>query len=62
MKEIKKINNKTNLKTMKKILFFAAALTAMAGCTSNEFVGDPTDAPTAKEGGAISFGSGFYHY
>ncbi len=45
------------MKTMKKILFFAAAITVMASCTSNEFVGDPTGGPVGQEKGAISFSS-----
>lgn len=42
---------------MKKILFFATALLALASCTNNDFVGD-TPKPNQNGEGAIAFGSG----
>lgn len=46
------------MKTMKKYLFLAAAVTMMASCSDNNFVGDNN--PNSPDGsGAIAFGSGF---
>ena len=46
------------MKTMKKYLFLAAAVTMMASCSDNNFVGDNN--PDNLDGsGAIAFGSGF---
>lgn len=45
------------MKTMKKFLFFAAAITVMASCSSDEFVGNGTDPNNLPESQAISFGS-----
>lgn len=43
---------------MKKVLFFATALIALASCTNNDFVGE-TPTPTSQtDQGAIVFGSG----
>lgn len=45
---------------MKKNLFFAAiALVALAGCTSDDFVGDKSLQEANNSGGIISFDSGF---
>ena len=45
---------------MKKNLFFAAiALVALAGCTSDDFVGDKSLQEANNSGGAINFESGF---
>lgn len=45
---------------MKKNLFFAAiALVALAGCTSDDFVGDKSLQEANNSGGAINFDSGF---
>lgn len=44
---------------MKKVLFFATALLALASCTSDDFTGE-TPRPTQNGEGAISFGSGTY--
>ena len=43
---------------MKKVLFFATALLALASCTNNDFVGDTPKPNQNGEVGAISFGSG----
>lgn len=44
---------------MKKYLFIATALAALASCSDNEFVGDVgTTSPTGQENGVISFTSG----
>lgn len=43
------------MKTMKKILFFAAAITVMVGCTNDSFVGDGPD--VNKTSKAIAFTS-----
>ena len=43
---------------MKKFLFFAAALTVMASCTSDNFVGDSPGAGSENGTNAIAFGSG----
>ena len=44
---------------MKKYLFFATALAALASCTSNDFVGEDTSSTTNQsEQAAIAFGSG----
>ena len=44
---------------MKKYLFFATALAALASCTSNDFVGEDTSSTTNQsEQAAISFSSG----
>lgn len=44
---------------MKKYLFFATALAALASCTSNDFVGEDTSSTTNQsEQGVIAFGSG----
>lgn len=46
------------MKTMKKYLFLAAAVTMMASCSDNNYVGDNN--PNSPDGsGAIAFGSGF---
>ena len=46
------------MKTMKKYLFLAAAVTVMASCSDNNYVGDNN--PENLDGsGAIAFGSGF---
>lgn len=46
------------MKTMKKYLFLAAAVTMMASCSDNNYVGDNT--PNSPDGsGAIAFGGGF---
>ena len=43
---------------MKKYLFLAAAVTMMASCSDNNYVGDNN--PNSPDGsGAIAFGSGF---
>ena len=46
---------------MKKYLFFAAALVALASCSDDNFVGDnsPTLGGDSGDGGAIAFGGGF---
>lgn len=46
------------MKTMKKLLFLATAITVMVGCTSDNVVGDSND-PTAQGGNAITFSSTF---
>ncbi len=44
---------------MKKYLFFATALAALASCTSNDFVGEDTSSTTNQsEQAAIAFGTG----
>ena len=46
------------MKTIKKYLFLAAAVTMMASCSDNNYVGDNN--PNSPDGsGAIAFGSGF---
>lgn len=47
------------MKTMKKHLFFAAAITVMASCTSDSIIGDASEFKTSGESGAIAFGSTF---
>lgn len=47
------------MKTMKKILFFAAAITVMVGCTNDNVVGDVNVPKTNGESGAIAFSSTF---
>ena len=46
------------MKTMKKILFFAAAITVMVGCTNDNIVGDGPDVNTSGSK-AIAFSSSF---
>ena len=43
---------------MKKVLFFATALIALASCTNNDFVGDAPTPTSQDTQGAIVFGSG----
>lgn len=47
------------MKTMKKILFFAAAITVMVGCTNDNVVSDVNVPKTNGESGAIAFSSTF---
>ena len=47
------------MKTMKKLLFFAAAITVMASCTNDNVVGDVNVPKTNGESGAIAFSSTF---
>lgn len=47
------------MKTMKKFFFFAAAITVMASCTSDNFVGEGTEVPVNGESNAIAFGTTF---
>jgi len=60
-----KLNNKQNNKKMKKLIFFVAAVTVMAACTSDEFVGTE-NLPTSQEKGEITFSSNrcgdFYNF
>lgn len=46
------------MKTMKKYLFLAAAVTMMASCSDNNYVGD-NNSNSPDGSGAIAFGSGF---
>lgn len=43
---------------MKKVLFFATALIALASCTNNDFVGEAPTPTSQTDQGAIVFGSG----
>lgn len=45
------------MKTMKKILFFAAAITVMVGCTNDNVVGENPEFPVSGDMKPISFGS-----
>ena len=45
------------MKTMKKILFFAAAITVMVGCTNDNVVSENPEFPVSGEMKPISFGS-----
>ena len=45
------------MKTMKKLLFFAAAITVMVGCTNDNVVGEGNEFPVNGKMTAISFGS-----
>lgn len=44
---------------MKKLFYLAAAITVMASCTSETIVGDANNAMTARNDGAIVFGSAY---
>ena len=47
------------MKTMKKYLFFAAAILTMASCSEENYVGDNNLVNQGDGAGAIAFGSGF---
>ncbi len=47
------------MKTMKKLLFFAAAITVMASCTSDSIVGEGNEPKSIGEPNAIAFRSTF---
>ena len=47
------------MKTMKKYLFFAAAILTMASCSEENYVGDNNLVNQGDGSGAIAFGSGF---
>ena len=59
MYKVNLINNLKTMKTMKKLLFFAAAITVMASCTNDNVVGDVNVPKTNGESGAIAFSSTF---
>ena len=45
------------MKTMKKLLFFAAAITVMASCTNDNVVGESPEFPVSGDMKPVSFGS-----